>query len=61
MYKVIELNEHIENTGQNLKGRIGDDDEYDITVSIDNLEFYPHIADLKQLVRFLNRVIKEAS
>lgn len=61
MYKVIELNDHIENTNQNLMGRIGDDDEYDITVSIDGNEFYPTVANLKQLVRFLNRVIKEAS
>ncbi len=61
MYKVIELNEHIENTNQSLKARIGDDDEYDITMSIDNHDFYPAVADLKQLVRFLNRVIKEAS
>lgn len=61
MYKVIELNEYIENTNQSLKARIGDDNEYDVCVSIDDHEFYPTVADLKQLVKFLNRVIKEAT
>ena len=61
MYKVTELNDHIENTGQNLKCRIGDVAAYDISISIDDHDFYPTVTDLKQLVKFLNRVIKEVS
>jgi len=60
MYKVTEINDFIDNTSQSLKGRV-DLEDGDITVIIDSNEFCPTIANLKQLIKFLNRVIKEAS
>ena len=61
MHTVIEINDYIDNTKSALSGRIGVHNTDDIELNIEGTVLYPTVADVKQLVKFLNRVIKEAS